>query len=65
MIAGAGSAHFRRHHQSESLETLRPWSLELGFDFVVGAGFYFYFDEWVLILSMVDEWVSLMVDGFC
>ena len=27
-------------------------------------GFYFYFDEWVLILSMVDKWVLLMVVGF-
>ena len=25
-------------------------------------GFYFYFDEWVLILLMVDEWGLLMVD---
>ena len=65
MIVGAGSAHFRRHHQSESLKTPRPWSPELGFDFVADAGFYFYFDEWVLILSMVDKWVLLMVAGFC
>ena len=32
-------------------------------------GFYFYFDERVLILLMVDEWGLLMVDewwlGFC
>ena len=27
-------------------------------------GFYFDFDEWVLILSMVDKWVLLMVVGF-
>ena len=27
-------------------------------------GFYFYFDEWILILSMVDEWVLLRVVGF-
>ena len=27
-------------------------------------GFYFYFDEWVLILLMVDEWGLLMVAGF-
>ena len=27
-------------------------------------GFYFDFDEWVLILSMVDKWVLLMVAGF-
>ena len=27
-------------------------------------GFYFYSDEWVLILSMVDKWVLLMVVGF-
>ena len=25
-------------------------------------GFYFYFDEWVLILLMVDEWGLSMVD---
>ena len=25
-------------------------------------GFYFYFDEWVLILLMVDEWGLLMVE---
>ena len=25
-------------------------------------GFYFYFDEWVLILLMVDEWGLLIVD---
>ena len=25
-------------------------------------GLYFYFDEWVLILLMVDEWDLLMVD---
>ena len=25
-------------------------------------GFYFYFDEWVLILLMIDEWGLLMVD---
>ena len=24
--------------------------------------FYFYFDEWVLILLMADEWGLLMVD---
>ena len=29
--------------------------------FYVG-GFYFYFDEWVLILLIVDEWGLLMVD---
>ena len=34
-------------------------------DFVTCAGFYFYFDDWVLILSMVNKWVLLMVDGFC
>ena len=31
-------------------------------------GFYFYFDEWVLILLMVDEWwlgfSGFVVDGF-
>ena len=27
-------------------------------------GFYFDFDEWVLILSMVDKWVLLMVATF-
>ena len=27
-------------------------------------GFYFDFDEWVLILSMVDKWVLLLVAGF-
>ena len=27
-------------------------------------GFYFDFDEWVLILSMVDKWVLLIVAGF-
>ena len=27
-------------------------------------GFYFYFDEWVLILLMVDEWGLLMVARF-
>ena len=27
-------------------------------------GFYFDFDEWVLILSMVDKWVLLMVARF-
>ena len=27
-------------------------------------GFYFDFDEWVLILSMVEKWVLLMVAGF-
>ena len=97
MIAGVGSAQFHCHHQSESLETPRPWSLVLGFDFVAVIsslvlgfifiyisvwfcrwlmngfcwwltssvdGFYFYFDEWVLILSMVDKWVLLMVAGF-
>ena len=29
---------------------------------MVDDGFYFYFDEWVLILLMVDEWGLLMVD---
>ena len=29
---------------------------------IVDDGFYFYFDEWVLILLMVDEWGLLMVD---
>ena len=36
---------------------------------MVDDGFYFYFDKWVLILLMVDEWGLLMVDewwlGFC
>ena len=29
---------------------------------MIDDGFYFYFDEWVLILSMVDEWGLSMVD---
>ena len=31
---------------------------------IVDDGFHFYFDEWVLILLMVDEWGLLMVVGF-
>ena len=29
---------------------------------MVDDGFYFYYDEWVLILLMVDKWGLLMVD---
>ena len=55
---------FTEERQSESLETPRPMIVGAGFDFVIVidkmgvvavTGFYFYFDEWVL----------LMVDGFC
>ena len=35
---------------------------------MIDDGFYFYFDEWVLILLMVDEWwlgfFGFMADGF-
>ena len=31
---------------------------------MVDDGFYFYFDDWVLILLMVDEWGLLMVARF-
>ena len=29
---------------------------------MVDNGFYFYFDEWILILLVVDEWGLLIVD---
>ena len=43
-----------------SLVSLVSWWLLA--NLMVDDGLYFYFDEWVLILLMVDEWGLLMVD---
>lgn len=66
MIAGAGSTQFPQHHQSQSLETPRPWSPKLGFDsvavillpvlsfiFILMNGFWFCHGWW---MGFVDGW---------
>ena len=32
---------------------------------LVAMGFYFYFDEWVLILRLMDIYLFFLVNGFC
>ena len=45
-------------------------SVVAGFGMILGSGFllmgfYFYFDEWVLILSLMDFFFFFLVIGFC